>query len=106
LNLAVRSRPEVDDDLKALPDDELRRIAIQIIVSLGQRPYQGKLLRGSLSDCRKVYFDHDGVTERPGYRVVYRLRPNETGPEEVDVISVGPRGGLAVYHEALQRLGR
>ncbi|HEX5245656.1 MAG TPA: hypothetical protein VFW41_00860 [Gaiellaceae bacterium] len=106
MNVVVRPRPDVAEDLSCLPDDGLRRIALTIIVSLAQHPYQGKPLRGSLSDCRKVYFDHDGVTERPSYRIVYRLRPNESDPVEVDVISVGPREGPAVYHQALQRLSR
>jgi hypothetical protein len=106
LNVTVRPRLDVAEDLAFLPDDDLRRIALAIILSLASRPYQGKPLRGSLSDCRKVYFDHEGVTERPGFRVVYRLRPDEREPLEADVISVGPREGLAVYHEALQRLGR
>lgn len=104
--LVVRARVEVDADLSTLPNDDLRRTALVIIASLANRPYQGKSLRGSLSDCRKVYFDREGVSERPGWRVVYRLRPNESDPIEVDVISVGPREGLAVYHETLLRLGR
>jgi hypothetical protein len=106
VKLPVRARPEVAADIADLPDDELRTIALSIIASLGERPYLGRPLRGNISDCRKIYFDRAGVTEHPAFRVVYRLKPGESQPEEVDVITVGERAGLAAYRQARKRLGR
>ncbi|MGH2772377.1 MAG: hypothetical protein ACRDIU_04475 [Actinomycetota bacterium] len=37
---------------------------------------------------------------------VYRLLPAANSPEILEIISVGPRRDLAVYHLAAQRLGR
>ena len=101
----VRPRPEVADDLAALEDDELRLAAIQLLVELESHPYRGQPLRGNVGDCRKIYFDHDGA-ERPRFRVVYRLRPDETDPTEIDVICIGERADLAAYELARGRLGR
>jgi hypothetical protein len=106
MKLAVRPRPEVADDLAGLPDDELRRIALQLIVSLAEHPYAGQPLRGSISDCRKLYFDRESVEERPAFRVVYRLKPDERDPTEVDIIALGERADLAVYQAARRRLDR
>ena len=106
MNLRVRSRAEVEGDLTQLVSDELRTIALRIIADLGGRPYQGRSLRGGLGDCRKVYFDVEGVSERPSFRVVYRLIPDERNPTEVDVIAVGPRANLDVYRRVRGRLGR
>jgi hypothetical protein len=105
VTLPVRPRPEVADDLAALDDDELRVAAIALLVELESHPYRGRSLRGNLGDCRKIYFDHPGV-EQPRFRVVYRLRPNETEPTEIDVICVGERADLAAYQVARDRLGR
>ncbi len=38
---------------------------------------------------------------RPG-----RLRPDETNADTVEVIAVGPSGGLAAYQAAVSRLGQ
>jgi mRNA-degrading endonuclease RelE of RelBE toxin-antitoxin system len=102
--VTVRPRPEVSQDLKDLPSDDLRREALREIVEIRDHPFRSKPLErrvtGDLGDCRKKYFHH------ARYRVIYRLLPDESNPIEADVITVGPRAGRAVYKEALIRLGR
>jgi hypothetical protein len=106
VTLPVRPRPEVAEDLAALADDVLRFAALSHLVELESHPYRGRSLRGALGDCRKLYFDHPDVQERPRYRIVYRLVPNEAGPTEIDVICIGERANLAAYDQARERLGR
>ncbi|MGH9164427.1 MAG: hypothetical protein ACRDZW_02795 [Acidimicrobiales bacterium] len=68
----------------------------------------GKLLgdrtvSGDLSGCRRLRFDIEG--ERPHrFRIVYRLRRDDTAPDAVEVIAIGPRGGHAAYQAAVARL--
>jgi hypothetical protein len=102
----VRPRPEVAADLAALGDDDLRAVALALLAELESHPYLGRSLTGNLGDCRKIYFDRPDVEVRPGYRVVYRLRPTESEPTEIDVICVGERADLAVYRSTRARLGR
>jgi hypothetical protein len=101
----VKVRPEVSDDIRALPSDDLRLEALREILEIREFPFRSKPLgklstTGDLSDCRKKYFDH------ARYRVIYRLLPDEQNPTQADVIVVGPRVGLTAYNEAIQRLGR
>ncbi len=105
MTVEVKVRPEVSDDIRALPSDDLRREALREILEVKNHPFRsqplGKLpATGDLSDCRKKYFD------QARYRVIYRLLPDEKNPTEADVIAVGPRVGLTVYNEAIKRLGR
>ncbi len=102
--------PQVLDDLRGLSelDEELVDAALQAISDLASRRRIGKalgarLVSGDLEGCRRLRFDLPG--QRPErYRIVYRLRPTEGEPDTVEVISVGPRGGHAVYQEAVTRL--
>jgi hypothetical protein len=58
---------------------------------------------GDLTGRRRLHFDLPGQrTQR--FRVVYRLRPDDTTPDTVEVIAVGPRGDHAVYQAAASRL--
>lgn len=60
---------------------------------------------GDLSDCRKIYFDIDN-NQKPRYRLVYRLMPNEIRAVAVEAVSVGERRGLGAYVRAARNLGR
>ena len=62
-------------------------------------------LIGDLADCRKIYFD-EAADRPPRYRIVYRLKPNEDTPSNVEVIVIGRRASAEVYKEAIRRLGR
>ncbi len=97
------------DDVKALPTENLQRRALHIITDVSKGTLEGKSLEehsavGSLSDCRKIYFD-DRDDIAPRYRLVYHLLPNEVQAVCVG-ITVGQRKALAVYVEAARRLGR
>lgn len=102
--------PQVLDDLRSLAqiDEALVDAAFQAISDLASRRRTGKALgarwvSGDLEGCRRLRFDVPGQrSER--YRVVYRLRPSEDRADTVEVISVGARGGHAVYREAASRL--
>ena len=45
-------------------------------------------------DCRKIYFDLDN-NEKPRYRLVYRLMPDEIQAVAVDAVTVGKRRELS-----------
>lgn len=98
-------------DFVRLPTDNLRQIAIQIVVDVSNGERAGEGLgelssTGDLSDCFKVYFDErDDI--KPRFRLVYRLLPHG-GVEAllIEVVSVGRREALAAYVEAARRLGR
>ena len=48
----------------------------------------------------------DLADQRPErFRVVYRLLPDERSADTVEIISVGRRGGHAVYLAAVARMG-
>jgi hypothetical protein len=102
--------PEVFDDLRALVEDDeaLISLAFEAITDVARGRKVGKALgdrevTGDLSGLRRLKFDRPEVgPER--YRVVYRLLPDDDSPETVEVIAVGPRGGHAVYREAVDRL--
>jgi len=104
------ARPEAVDDIKNLPSENLKRRAIQIIVDVSNRVLEGRPLEdhpsvGDLSDCRKVYFD-DQEGDKPRFRLVYRLLPNEVQAVSVEAIAVGRGRLLDVYVQAARRLGR
>ena len=103
-------RPEAVDDIKNLPSENLKRRAIQIIVDVSNGVLEGRPLEdhpsvGDLSDCRKVYFD-DQEEDKPRFRLVYRLLPNEVQAVSVEAIAVGRRRLMDVYVQAARRLGR
>ncbi|MCL2780926.1 MAG: hypothetical protein FWD74_05455 [Actinomycetia bacterium] len=97
------------DDVVGLPTLNLRRRALRIVADLMSGASLGRPLEdrpmGDLSDCFKVYFDdREG---RPRYRLVYRMVDDAiVVVTVVAVIAVGARDNLAVYREALRRLGR
>lgn len=102
--------PDVLDDLRglALFDEVLVDAALQAITDLAQHRKTGKALgdrhvSGDLSGCRRLRFDLAG-TKPERFRIIYRLVPNNTRPEAVEVIAVGPRGGHAAYQAAASRL--
>ncbi len=109
-------------DLKALGDPSLQRIALQWMSRLRRNP---KLVRElawregqDLRSCRKLYFDEDDTPletnfmpakradDRPRYRIVYRLVPDEESPTDAQILGVGLKrdseGG--VYPRFAQRL--
>jgi hypothetical protein len=102
--------PQVLDDLRALAEinDTLVDTALQTITDVAMGRKAGKVLgarhvSGDLTGCRRLRFDVPGHrTQR--FRVVHRLRPDDTTPDTVEVIAVGPRGGHAVYRAAADRL--
>lgn len=107
-------RGSAQSDLTAMEDQ-----AVQDEVSLGvleivDDPFIGVDLRympgiGDLSDCRKLYVDVPPDQRPPGpkrYRIVYRILPDESRPEKVEMISIGLRADLVAYRRALVRLNR
>lgn len=102
--------PQVLADLQVLSqeDDALVDAALQAIVDLAERRKIGKELgerhvSGDLAGTRRLKFDLAG--QRPErFRVVYRLLPDKSAADMVEIISVGRRGGHAVYLAAVARL--
>jgi len=103
--------PQVVLDLQLLgqEDDGLVDAALQAIMDLAKRRKTGKRLgerhvSGDLSGTRRLKFDL--VDQRPErFRIVYRLLPDEASADTVEIISVGRRGGHAVYLAAVARMG-
>ena len=109
------------DDLRALPSQQLQRVALQWVRRLERAPTLGPELvwrwGQDLRDCRKIYFDEGDTPlesdfvgarrseERARYRIVYRLLPSEREPTLVQVIAVGPKYGDkgGVYATAAER---
>lgn len=111
------------DDLRALPSDRLRRVALEWMTVLRGDPHRGPRLDwrlgNDLSRARKIYFDDNDTPLRtnflappsrpdgPRYRIVYELLPAPERPTLVRVIAVGPkidpRGGPGVYQKAGDR---
>lgn len=112
---------EAMDDLRALPSQELQRVALQWVQRLKRNPKLGPVLAWrwgqDLRNCRKIYFDagdtpleSDFVVRRRSeegarYRIVYRLMPSNSQPEIARVFAVGPKYGPAggVYAQAAER---
>ena len=103
--------PQVMDDLRSLAEDDetLVDIALQAVTDIAARRKTGKVLgarhvSGDLTGSRRLKFDLEG--QRPErFRVVYRPLPDEHSAETLEVISIGRRGGHAVYAAAATRLG-
>jgi hypothetical protein len=102
--------PEVTDDLRAirLENEKLGTLIIQKLADLRAGRITGQPLEnlpwvGDLSDCRKIYVGLE--FGRPTHRIVYSSHDDGV-IEVIQVIAVGEREALAVYLDALRRLGR
>ena len=99
-----------EDDLFALPSRAHMVRALTLLVEVSRGNLIGRELEklgatGDLSDCRKVYFDVDN-NQKPRYRLVYRLTPNEVRAVAVEAVAVGERLNLDAYVRAVRNLGR
>lgn len=109
--LPVVARPEVADDLAGLQPALVRAVR-RLLPALKEDPigrsspldYDSRI--GNLGDCRKVYFDESTATRPAGYRIVFRLLPDEQTPERIQIVSIGPRADLEAYRRAAARLER
>lgn len=126
MSLPVKLPDEVKQDLRALPSDQLRKVAFGWLQRLRGEPRLGqrldwRLSTGDLRDCRKLYFDERDeplvrnfmtrtrAGEGAQFRVVYRLLPRDEQPETIQVIAIGRKreeDGEGVYGRAARRLGR
>ena len=102
--------PEVTDDLRAirLKDEKLAILIIEKLADLRAGRITGQPLEnlpgtGNLSDCRKIYVGLE--FGRPTHRIVYASH-DDGAVEVIQVIAVGEREAVAVYLDALRRLGR
>src|SRR4051794_8979108 len=102
--------PEVTDDLRAirLENEKLGTLIIQKLADLRAGRITGQPLEnlprvGDLSDCRKIYVGLE--FGRPTHRILYSSHDDGV-IEVIQVIAVGEREALAVYLDALRRLGR
>lgn len=87
----------------------LRVIELLKLVASGDLsglPLEEREGTADLSDCRKIYFDLDPREERPRFRLVYRVLPNEAHPTRVQAVAVGYRASLDAYVRAARNLGR
>jgi hypothetical protein len=99
-----------DEDIPALPDDDVRLAAAQVVRNLYSEPRIGEAMRERynlriLAGCRKVLFDKDGWDGKPRFRLVFRNEPGDEAVDRVTVLSIGPRADLAAYRAAAGRLG-
>ena len=99
-----------DEDIPALPDDDVRLAAAQIVRSLYSEPRIGDPMRERynlriLAGCRKVLFDKESWEGKPRFRLVFRNEPGDEAVDRVTVLSIGPRADLAAYKQAAGRLG-
>ena len=108
--VGFESHPFVVGDLKALPDDDSRLLALSLMKQLRNGNIQGKPREkrkstGDLSDCFKILFDvRQDIPQR--FRIVYRKLHRGVEVVAVEVLSVGERFELEAYVEAALRLGR
>jgi hypothetical protein len=108
--LRLTKLPGFEADLFALPSRELMQRALTLLVEVARGTLSGGELEalvatGDLSDCRKIYFDVDN-NQKPRYRLVYRLTPNEVRAVAVEAVAVGERRNLDAYVRAARNLGR
>lgn len=119
----LKLRRDALEDLKRLPSKRLRQVALEWLYRIEREPRLGQRLTwqrstGDLSECRKIYFDKDDQPRRlnfvartkpeqgAGYRIVYRLLPDDETAKEAEVIAVGPKFGPggSVYAMVASRL--
>jgi hypothetical protein len=99
-----------DQDMPALPDDDIRLAALKVVRELYDEPRIGDSMRerfnlSILAGCRKVPFDKEGWTGKPRFRLVFRNEPDDGAVARVTVLSIGPRADLAAYKAAASRVG-
>ena len=117
MSLPLRWHDEVVTDLRRVREqygEAAFAQARQVIASLPGDPLLGNWLTdqaatGDLSTCRKVKLGPDelapnGTNLGPALRLVYRLLPSNTDPQQVEVLSIGPRRDLIAYAVAAARL--
>ena len=109
----VSAVPEVGDDLRELAetDEALVDVAVTLMSELRDNPWQGDDLwerynLRAIKDCRKLYFDLEGWTGKPRFRIVYRNEPTDGAPGLVRIWAVGPRESLIAYARAATRVAR
>lgn len=111
MRLKLTKLPGFARDFYALPNDDVRRLALLKLSDVANGlvrglPLDDRVATGDLSDCRKLYFDPDPTNPKPNYRLVYRLTPDEIHAVAVEAVSVGERYGLDAYLRAARNLGR
>jgi mRNA interferase RelE/StbE len=107
-------RGSAQSDLGSIEDEAIQDEIAVALLDIVEDPFLGDELRyipgvGDLSDCRKLYVDVPPDRRPPGpkrYRIVYRMLPDETRPQKVEVISIGVRADLVAYRRAVVRLNR
>lgn len=115
----VALKPAFSDDLAVLVASEggsetphpLARRVVELLVLIASGDLSGLQLgqhsaTADLSDCRKIYFDLDPREERPRFRLVYRLLPDEERVTHVQAVAVGYRADLDAYMRAARNLKR
>ena len=110
-------------DLRALPNDRLRKVALWWLKRVRRDHSLGNALgyqlsTGDLRGAFKLYFDEDDEPWNPlwqpparpagdpvpRYRIVYQLLPDDENPELIEVVSIGAKP--EVYWMAAARLER
>jgi hypothetical protein len=106
VTLELQIRPEAEQDMRDLGSAALQLEAAKLLLRLEQDPrFRGLPLDvhptvGDLSDCRKLLFNN------ARHRIVFRLLRGKNNSTIADIIAIGPRANLAVYEQAVRRLGR
>jgi hypothetical protein len=106
--LMITRHEKVENDLKNLPTQLLRQVAVDLIYAISRGEIRGQSLQlnkntGDLRGMYKIYFDAD-KDRSPRYRIVYRLLPEKVLPNTLNIIAVGEREDLKVYKDATARL--
>jgi hypothetical protein len=97
-------------DLRALPNDSLRKVALWWLKRVQRnqkirKPLGYQASTGDLRGLYKLYFDEDDEPwnplwqppdrqpgdPRPRYRIVFQMLPDEEHPEVIEVISIGAK---------------
>lgn len=111
MRLKVTALPGFRKDIADLPDDEVRKAALEALghaasgVDRGQ-PLDTRVSTADLGDCRKIYFDAPGYRGKPRFRLVVRLLPTGAEAVSIEAVSVGERNGLDAYVRAVKNLKR
>jgi hypothetical protein len=109
VRLKVTALPGFRQDIAELPNDKVRKRALEVLGYIANglergAPLDARVSTGDLSECRKVYFDLEGHRDRPRFRLVVRLLPNEAMAVTVEAVAVGRRANLDAYARAIQNL--